>query len=1369
MKKTKKALLAALACSAVLAGAFGLAACNKNDNGGNGGENDTHTHSWSSWTVTDANKPTDSAAGKATRTCSGTGDCDAEAAEKEHELPALSSSDYSKTEKKAANCTEGGTDTYTYNKDGVNVKFDVATAVDPEAHDYDYVSDGAEGHHGVCDHNPEHVTDTVEHDDKGENGSCSVCGYIAVELNKEITVSGATIAKPKRFDAVLEAGEYEIIVDGVSFDTTDRSHNLKLAFGTLDNGELTPVDTNSQRVLKLETAGTYCVEVYADLTFKIALASEHVHTFNTEKWEYDETGHWHPATCVHTTEKDGYAQHTLGEPSEPDEDGKTFKGCVCGYKEVNYNATKVTGATGDWDDGTPLTVSETGNYAADIKLNSYNYPAAQRFNLTNDTDATKKFTVKVIGDDTKVTLTDFANSIYYDPINEVGDSISFLLDAGAFIELTADTNGNAANTVIFRVIVEEAPADGDFLKPIVVEEMGKKTVTVEAGQAVYFQIPGYISEASGFTVTFGTGINATNLGNNKNNEGTLLLSGGNIARNNYGSTYLCLTAVAAGEMEVTFEEYWAPGTKVNPYDIQVGAGKTNSVHIDSWEGVYDEWFKFTATEAKKYILKVAGNAEVTAQFNLFNNPDDMSPVTSTSGVLVVDFTDGAGTVYIKASESNNIAYEFTVTEFNPETDIGFSSSDPIVLTESATLDILDGEIYYVYNAPASTNAGLISLVYNGGVQDYYNNMMLYVYSDAAYTKRIAYVSNKNRLNINREANAEATSYYIKAVKTSNTLNETFEFILGEYAAHDYVVTVTDGDLTDPALPDGVTVTLTHEDESLTAVTVNGVATFNNVDPSIDYRVSLSGLPEGFGYYPADTGKLTIASNVDNETNFTVTIYQYHTYTVTFKLPEGAGDVDLSGIEITAEADNTGAFTATTDVQGVATISALSPYGNGNFVVTVTKLPDSLKDAYAYAPELNGRGDPIPLTLTDENNAIEAKLAATVSYTLTLKDGDGNTLPAGITVTVNGIEGTTDANGQVTIKTSAGKYSIAISGNWITETTTTADSLTLDVICSIAITGSSSADSAPELPIGTTTFIGSTRGVRYGKIVASKAGTYSLSYAEAMYDGGFTSVTLNGTLLADMMNDNVLQGSLEGNIGMWYIYSFTIDLSEGDVLVLGISGNYGSGTITVSEGEGGDETSNTVTVGTPVSVTGASYFTPKQYVITLEAGDYQFYVNGQIIELNMAADVVIGNTFDGNDLVPLDTKAGSGDKVVTVEAGKYYIAVYADVTFAIVAEGAEDPGTGSGEDTNTGVELDAATKSAQGMATWDGTPLVLKGFEVGKTYTISFIMGAGEAYVSNEGSIVTEFTYSEGLQLSVCALNGDVEFMIFVAEKTAEEA
>ena len=43
-------------------------------------------------------------------------------------------------------------------------------------------------------------------------------------------------------------------------------------------------------------------------------SSEHVHTFDTTKWESNATEHWHPATCEHTKEKGDKAKHEFGAP-----------------------------------------------------------------------------------------------------------------------------------------------------------------------------------------------------------------------------------------------------------------------------------------------------------------------------------------------------------------------------------------------------------------------------------------------------------------------------------------------------------------------------------------------------------------------------------------------------------------------------------------------------------------------------------------------------------------------------------------------------------------------------------------------------------------------------------------------------------------------------------------------------------------------------------------------------------------------------------------------------------------------------------------------------------------------------------------------
>ena len=43
-------------------------------------------------------------------------------------------------------------------------------------------------------------------------------------------------------------------------------------------------------------------------------SSKHVHTFDETKWEYNDTQHWHPATCEHKTQKGSAAAHTFGDP-----------------------------------------------------------------------------------------------------------------------------------------------------------------------------------------------------------------------------------------------------------------------------------------------------------------------------------------------------------------------------------------------------------------------------------------------------------------------------------------------------------------------------------------------------------------------------------------------------------------------------------------------------------------------------------------------------------------------------------------------------------------------------------------------------------------------------------------------------------------------------------------------------------------------------------------------------------------------------------------------------------------------------------------------------------------------------------------------
>ena len=71
-------------------------------------------------------------------------------------------------------------------------------------------------------------------------------------------------------------------------------------------------------------------------------APAHTHTFNESVWEKDESQHWHPATCEHTSEKGSAAAHNFkSDPAEASKDspatcakaGVQHLICeTCGYK-----------------------------------------------------------------------------------------------------------------------------------------------------------------------------------------------------------------------------------------------------------------------------------------------------------------------------------------------------------------------------------------------------------------------------------------------------------------------------------------------------------------------------------------------------------------------------------------------------------------------------------------------------------------------------------------------------------------------------------------------------------------------------------------------------------------------------------------------------------------------------------------------------------------------------------------------------------------------------------------------------------------------------------------------------------------------------
>ena len=104
---------------------------------------------------------------------------------------------------------------------------------------------------------------------------------------------------------------------------------------TFDAGVITTQPTETTEGVK-----TYTCTVCGNTKTATIGTLDHVHTFDTGRWEYDIANHWHPATCAHTDEKKDLAAHNWNEgvitkPADYGVEGeKKFTCTVCEYSKT---------------------------------------------------------------------------------------------------------------------------------------------------------------------------------------------------------------------------------------------------------------------------------------------------------------------------------------------------------------------------------------------------------------------------------------------------------------------------------------------------------------------------------------------------------------------------------------------------------------------------------------------------------------------------------------------------------------------------------------------------------------------------------------------------------------------------------------------------------------------------------------------------------------------------------------------------------------------------------------------------------------------------------------------------------------------------
>ncbi|MCM1545402.1 MAG: hypothetical protein NC033_00025 [Clostridiales bacterium] len=482
MKKTKKALLAALAISVAAAGVCGLAACDSGS-GSSGhsfssdwsydSENvsaghwhactaeghtdvsgtekhegtwvvdsndatkekrectkchavetrDKHTHAYTDWVIDEDDLPTDTREGKATRECEGTaGTC--EDAVLEYTLPVLTSQDYAVETLTELTCSTNGRVNYTLvteDPDDEDITFQILTESEGTEHTWrEEWHSNEEGHFHICNHDT-HESTPVTHDNNGEHGECSVCGYFA-----PVTIE-------------IENGQTSGTLENVYVDT----HGRVLKFSGLQSGHSYTLTSDSDNLL-------FCQGIKWGLTFNF----DHILTgHETEEYQLQ-------LQLLGTVSEDdpsgGRDGETEGqEPSEGEEPSVE--------PVTSVTATITITDNGETDNSFP---GQTITLDQEVTIDSADDTIAR------DDDGNYVFAIElqagkyqVVVDGSAVDLSDMWASVMISSTDPVNDSLELVLtfdgkaveidSAATYYVLLDSSNWNAT----FKVI--EAPEGGE--------------------------------------------------------------------------------------------------------------------------------------------------------------------------------------------------------------------------------------------------------------------------------------------------------------------------------------------------------------------------------------------------------------------------------------------------------------------------------------------------------------------------------------------------------------------------------------------------------------------------------------------------------------------------------------------------------------------------------------------------------------------------------------------------------------------------------------------------------------------------------------------------------------------------------------------
>lgn len=381
--------------------------------------------------------------------------------------------------------------------------------------------------------------------------------------------------------------------------------------------------------------------------------------------------------------------------------------------------TKFDGDDGVENENDPWVITATGNWfiTAGARPDFSGYDAKSsyiKFTAPDEGERLYTFTWIAESDSDTVSSSSVDNSV--NGFASCSDTdVKLILNKGAESEFVLSYMPVYSHVVaeddefhfILKIESNEAPKQGDKLRPIELDSITGTHSASEGLEEAYFKLPANTDNYK-YTFTFTRSISIYRLPMNINASPATITSGEPVQFSQYVSDYLRVTSPEGATISFTVEIYYELGTANNPAELQLGVETTRKIPMMGLGNNF-YWYKVTPSEENTYRFTLSsGSGEPFKKLGVYGRVENNA---GEDQVVVIDMTgddydlvpggekentvknktfhldaDKTYYIYLEGSNGHSITFTLDISDNYPE---GSKENPKVVTNTGETINTVE--------------------------------------------------------------------------------------------------------------------------------------------------------------------------------------------------------------------------------------------------------------------------------------------------------------------------------------------------------------------------------------------------------------------------------------------------------------------------------------------------------------------------------------------------------------------------------------------------------------------------------------------------------------------------------------------------------